>query len=460
MWCKCGASYYFVYFCSYLLTSLSNPLRYIDMATLKFFLRSKSKKSNLVPIYARLRAGRKTDQFAKTGYFIPPEFWNEKTATVKNLVHESIDPDKMNKNLRNLNNHILDSFSVAVDVDEEWLTKVIHTFHNPVKVSKDSKENKMSLFAFIEDFNTKAPTRPNPKTGRPVCYKMIREYERTYELLKEFANHKRRKIDFKDINLDFYHDFSAYLTSLKLATNTIGKKIQTLKIFLNAATDAGLNTHTHYKSHRFTSIKEETESIHLTEEELDKLFDTDFSKNKRLEKIRDLFLIGAWTGLRFSDWNQVTPENIEDGLLVVKQSKTGGKIWIPLHPAVESILAKYDGMLPEVPSNQKVNDYLKEVGKIAKIEAAFKKSITKGGVKQTNVYKKHQLLSTHTARRSFATNAYNAGVPSLTIMAITGHKTETSFLKYIKVTPKEHALKLRNFWQTNAKSSRYATKKN
>ncbi len=118
---------------------------------------------------------------------------------------------------------------------------------------------------------------------------------------------------------------------------------------------------------------------------------------------------------------------------------------------VESILNKYDGELPDVPSNQKVNDYLKEVGEIAEINAPFKKSITKGGVKQTTVYKKWEVLSTHTARRSFATNAYNAGVPSLTIMAITGHKTETSFLKYIKVTPKEHALKLRNFWQKNAK---------
>jgi len=137
------------------------------------------------------------------------------------------------------------------------------------------------------------------------------------------------------------------------------------------------------------------------------------------------------------------------------ESKTGGKVWIPLHPMVEYIINKYDGLLPDVPSNQKFNDYIKEVGELTEINEPFKKSITKGGVKQTTVYKKWELVSTHTARRSFATNAYNVGVPSLTIMAITGHKTETSFLKYIKVTPKEHALKLKDFWQKSASANTF-----
>ncbi len=420
------------------------------MASLKFIIRATNKSSKLVPIYARLKIGREFDKREKTGYFILPDHWNNKTGKAKYLADDTIDPDKINKNLRDLNSHILDTLSNTVDIKEDWLAKTIHTFHNPVKASKERKDKKISLFAFIEDFNEKAPTRPNPKTGRPVCYKMIREYERTYELLKDYAKAKRRRINFNDIDLDFYQDFMSYLTNLGLATNTIGKKIQTLKIFLNAATDAGVNQYSHYKSHRFTTIKEDTESIHLNEDELVKLFKLDLRNNKRLEKVRDLFLIGAWTGLRFSDWDQVSPDNIEEGLLSVKQSKTGGKVWIPMHPMVEFILNKYDGQLPDVPTNQRVNDYIKEVAVLAKINTPFKKTITKGGKTITTTYKKHEVISSHTARRSFATNAYNAGVPSLTIMAITGHRTETSFLKYIKVTPKEHALKLRNFWKSSA----------
>lgn len=425
------------------------------MATVNYFIRSKKKTGKLSSILLRLKAGTEVDLTAKSGLMVMAEHWNSRTKSVRIIV-DAENKDDVNKKLRELSTHILNALPDK-PVSKDWLEKTIDAYHNPKKTAK--KKNTTTLFSFIQDFIDKAPTRPNPKSGRPVCYKMIREYERTFELLKEYCKEKRKKVDFEHIDLNFYHDFSAYLTSLNLATNTIGKKIQTLKIFLNAATDAGHNTYTHYKSHRFTCIKEETESIHLTQEELQKLYNHDFSKNHRLEKIRDLFLIGAWTGLRFSDWNQVTPENIDDGLLMVKQSKTGGKIWIPLHPMVESIINKYDGELPEVPSNQKFNDYLKEVGEIAKINAPFKKSITKGGVKQTTVYKKHTLLTTHAARRSFATNAYNAGVPSLTIMAITGHKTETSFLKYLKVTPKEHALKLKDFWQKAAAQATFKTVK-
>jgi integrase len=421
------------------------------MATVKFFIRTKKKSGKLTPILARLKAGTEIDLTAKTGLTVMSEHWNSRTSSVR-IVADALEKDDINKTLRELSTHILNSVPADKNVPAGWLPKVIDQFHNP---QKPRIEKTVTLFSFIQDFIDKAPTRPNPKTGRPVCYKMIREYERTFYYLKEYAKKKRRKIDFENITLDFYHDFNSYLTKLDLATNTIGKKIQTLKIFLNAATDAGVNAYTQYKSHRFTAISEETENIHLNVKDLQKMFELDLSKNHRLEKVRDLFLIGAWTGLRFSDWSQVSQENIEDGLLIVKQSKTGGKVWIPLHPMVEYIINKYDGLLPDVPSNQKFNDYIKEVGELTEINEPFKKSITKGGVKQTTVYKKWELVSTHTARRSFATNAYNVGVPSLTIMAITGHKTETSFLKYIKVTPKEHALKLKDFWQKSASANAF-----
>ncbi len=426
------------------------------MATVKFFTRTKRKANIHTPIYVRLRSGRSIDKTVNTGYLVSPEHWSNKTGRVRNIA-EAEGKDDLNSKLRELSTYILNSLPPEKTIPDNWLEKTVKEFKNPKKKSKKSNDKQIKLFAFIEDFIAKAPTRPNPKTGRPVCYKMIREYERTFHYLKDFANQNRRRIDFKDIDLDFYHDFMSYLTNLGLAANTIGKKIQTLKIFLNAASDTGANSYTAYKSHRFTTIKEETESAHLNEDELVEMFKLDLSNNKRLEKVRDLFLIGAWTGLRFSDWNQVSPENIHDGLISIKQSKTGGKIWIPVHPMVEFILNKYDGELPAVPTNQRVNEYIKEVAKAAKITTPFKKTITKGGQPETNVYKKWEVVSSHTARRSFATNAYNAGVPSLSIMAITGHKTESSFLKYIKVTPKEHALKLQNFWKSSANADLFKT---
>lgn len=428
------------------------------MATVRFYIRSTaSNTKKLANIQCRLRDGRKVDLYAPTGLNAHPDFWDNAKECVINsrkidYVHE------VNMNLGKLKNHILTQYTAnAGEINKLWLSDIIDRFNNPEKYQK----RKLTLFDFIQDFIEKAPTRPSSKTDKPVCYKQIREYERTFFHLKEFAKSKKRKIDFSSITLDFYHDFVNYLQSEKtvtrkdgtkikeqgLAQNTIGKKIQTLKIFLNAATDNGLNENNQFKSHRFKAMTEETESIYLTETEIQKLYDLDLAHSEKLEKVRDLFIIGCWTGLRYSDWDKVTPQNIDDGFLTLKQSKTGGEVVIPLHEMVLAIMEKYNGTLPPVISNQKFNDYLKDVAKAAELNGREQKSITKGGVRRTVTHEKWELVTTHTGRRSFATNLYKAGFPSLSIMQVTGHKTEAAFLKYIKVTPREHAQKLKEFWQ-------------
>jgi integrase len=292
---------------------------------------------------------------------------------------------------------------------------------------------------------------------------MKREYERTFNYLQEYASRTGKEPDFKDIDLYFYDDFvkflqSTFTTVLKngktkkytLSTNTIGKKVQTLKIFLNDATERGINTNLKFKSNKFISVTEEAETIHLNENELDQLFQYDFSEDKRLERVRDLFLVGCWTGLRFSDLSKLRPENIQNGYFYVTQTKTGGKVVIPVHPVVKAIMNKYKGNLPPAISNQKFNKYLQELAEIAEIDTEVHKGITKGGKRISKKYRKYELLTTHTARRSFATNLYNRKFPAQSIMAITGHKTEAAFLKYLKVTPEDHAKLLQDFWNENA----------
>ena len=136
-------------------------------------------------------------------------------------------------------------------------------------------------------------------------------------------------------------------------------------------------------------------------------------------------------------------------MLTIQQQKTNEFVTIPLHPVFITIWNKYNGVLPANISNQKFNDNLKDVCREAGLKERVMKSITKGGKKQTTVYEKWQLVSSHTARRSFATNLYKSGFPSISIMQITGHKTESSFLKYIKVTKEEHAKMLMMHWQKN-----------
>lgn len=428
------------------------------MATTRFFTKTITQKKNaLVPIYVRLRSGRKIDITVKADILIKPENWSNQTQKAKQkadiFLFKTGEANKENNGRQSFNDTIIDlrrtielelMHTRQEEITADWLKNVISKYWNPDKF-------RTSLYKYIESFIEKSKTKPNNKTGRPVGYRMQREYEVTFEYLKKYAAKKERVLDFKDINIDFYDSFVDYLQEEKLAVNTIGKKIQTLKTFLNSAYEEGVNTYEAYKSKKFKKLSEEAETIYLNEQELQTIYSHDFSESPRLDRVRDLFLVGCWTGCRFSDLAQVKPENITDGLIQVKQAKTEKKVLIPLHPVVTSILNKYKGDLPEPISNQKFNVALKEVAELAKIKDPVHKAITKGGVKTSKLYKKHELVTTHTARRSFATNLYKSGFPSLSIMAITGHTTEESFLKYIKVTPDEHAKKLQDHWESNKK---------
>jgi len=439
------------------------------MARIRFFTRTITKdKTALVPIYVRLRSGRKIDIVCKADILIKPDNWsnetqqarqradvfrfktgesektgrqnfNDKITGLRAAIESELDqihPSDLISKLKEKNPENRKSKNEALS---EWLLTVIDKHWHPDKY-------KITLFSFIQSFIDKSGTKPNSKTGRPVCYKMRREYEVTFNYLKKYASKTGKVIDFKNIDLDFYDDFTQYLQGEKLAVNTIGKKIQTLKIFLNAARDENKNSYEGYRSKKFVAMTEDSETIYLTEAELTKLYEHDFSENPALDRVRDLFLIGCWTGCRFSDIAQITPESVSGGFINLKQYKTGTKVIIPLHPVVTAILNKYNGKLPEAISNQKFNESLKDIARLAGIDERTNKAITKGGVKVSTAYKKYELVTTHTARRSFATNLYKSDFPSLSIMAITGHKTEESFLKYIKVPPDEHAKKLQDHW--------------
>lgn len=398
------------------------------MATITFFTRAPNSDKK-VNVRVRFRHGKKINFYAKSGLEILPSQFSNETHTI-NKQSKYKDKDKDKKYLDGLEATILESYKDLKDLPtSDWLTSTIDKYRFPNKYELTP----VTLFSFIQDFIDK--DRINPNTNKPVSYKVKREYHATFNHLKKYSN----DIDFNDIDLDFYDGFKSYLEAENLALNTVGKKIQTLKVFLNEATARGINKNLKYKSNRFRAMKEESENIYLNEKELQTIFDKDLTNKPKLEKVRDLFLVGCWTGLRFGDWNKVKPENIKNGFLTLKQNKTGKEVVIPIDPTVNAILNKYDGNLPRIITNQRFNEYLKEIAKLANLKQAISKKITRGGKAETTIKHKWEMVTTHTARRSFATNMYEIGVPSISIMEVTGHKTETAFLKYIKVTPMGHA---------------------
>ena len=435
------------------------------MATkIKFFVTSpkvkkeSKKKKDEVNILVRFSNGRQFDLTAISGQQIKPDFWNNDTGKVRNVAGFK-DSDKFQDKLDKIETHIKDEFKETPDkttINKDWLNTTIDKYYNPGKYLQDNK----TLFGFIRNFIENMDKRTNIDTGKPLSLKTKQEFNTTFSYLQRYAE-KFGEPDFIDIDLEFYDQFVDFLRNYEikdkdgnivkpgLAVNTIGKRIKTLKTFLNDATEKGINHYSKFKSKKFKKLTEESDNIYLTKEELNQFYQYDFSNKPYLERVRNLFIVGCWTGLRFSDLKQLTPDRMESDFIKLYPFKSEKPVVIPVHFTVREIVKKYNGKLPEPISNQKFNDYLKEAARTAKINSCFVKKVTVKGMRHDKKYYKHELISSHTARRSFCTNAYLDDIPTLSIMAISGHKTEKAFLKYIKVEPEEHARKVLQMWQKN-----------
>lgn len=394
-----------------------------------------------------------------TGFKVLPAHWGKKESRVKNVV-AAVDKDQINRYLDNTKDAI-GSIIAELKADLSALTKEnvrarIDAYLKPVVEIAPPEPTEPALFTFIADFIERAPKRINRDTGKNIEYRTIQRYRTAYNGLKAFAATYRRKVDFDTIDLNFYEDFTAWLTFTRgYAVNNVGTYIQMLKIFLNEASAKGITVKQDYRSRGFKVVSENADAVYLSESELLRLHDVDLSKAERLERVRDLFLVGCYTGLRFSDLTNLRPEYIKDGLIRIEQQKTSDKVVIPCHEVVATMLAKYGGALPRSISNQKMNDYLKEVCQLAGLNSIESKTQTKGGKRVTKSLEKWQLVSTHTARRSFATNMYLLGIPAMTIMQITGHRTEKAFMRYIKLDREQHAKVMALHWQKQLQGAEF-----
>ena len=413
-----------------------------NMANIKFIVRDMDSDTEQT-VYVTSRFGRNEKLMYATPLKVEPIFWNEKDGRVKSSKYCAY-RDEVNGALNAIEVLVKSFIAKAATSDNETVSK--ESLKNLLDIHFGKKKAKGGDFhSFFEDFIKQCDFRLSPrKAGQAIDYKTKREYVRTYYYIQEYEKNRKIRLEFCDIDKLFFNDFVTYLQELNLSTNTIWHKTVSIKAVMKAANEQELTDNTKYTT--FKNISEESQAVALSEWELDLLAKFDFSQSPRLERTRDLFLIGCWTGLRFSDFTRIKRENIKDNMLTIQQQKTNEFVTIPLHPVFISIWEKYNGVLPASISNQKFNDNLKDVCKEAGINERVMKSITKGGKKQTTVYEKWQLVSSHTARRTFATNLYKSGFPSISIMQITGHKTESSFLKYIKVTKEEHAKMLMMHW--------------
>ena len=411
------------------------------MANIKFLIRQPEQELPQT-IYISYRFGRNDKLCYATPLKVEAIFWDAERMKVK-VSRYCRYTDEVNSALSAISTlmeqYITEAARDGLPINKEALKDILD------KHFKKKKEND-DFHSFFDYYIELCDTRlNNQRGGQTISYKGKREYARTLYYIEEYEKDRKVRLEFDSIDMNFYEDFVAYLQSLNLATNTIGNKITFLKALMEAAYKRGLTENIKYKS--FHALSEESESVALDEDELQRVAYCNLSRHPKLERVRDLFIAGCWTGLRFSDLSTLSPVHINGGMINLRQHKTDKPVVIPVHLEFKRIWDSYGGKLPRVISNQKFNEYVKLVCKAARLRTKVQKSITRGGKRITTIYEKWQLVSSHTARRSFATNLYKSGFPSISIMAITGHKSEAAFLKYIKVSKEEHAKLLAKHWK-------------
>lgn len=455
MWGKCGENF----------VTLIN--KNYPLASIRFILKS---SKNPASLYIRFKAGREIDLITSTGFHIDPKHWSNTRQSMKNIVEENpviqahntdskFKYDKLNKNLNWLRDFVQTSYNdTQADgeiIDKKWLENlVVKCFNRPV-----NSDNDLNVFfvPYVEKYIENAPTRLRRKTNKPVSIETIKAYKSTLNKILVFEEYAKKKIKYKDLNLVFHREFMTFLNSEQgLDLKTVGNYIKNVKAIARQALLEGYPVHEEINHPEFFRTNSKTKAIYLTEQEINKIFKHDFSANERLSRVRDLFIVGLWTGQRIRDFKNIKAANIKEGYIEITTSKTGVDVVIPLHPQIIEVLNRWEGNFPASLSDQKFNEYVKEVGREVGLTylVSGSKINSETKRKEEGEFPKYELISSHICRRSFATNHYGK-LPTQTIMAITGHQSEKEFLGYIQTTPKEHAEKMNELWLKQAQENNY-----
>ena len=283
-----------------------------------------------------------------------------------------------------------------------------------------------------------------------VSADQIKDYRTLRKHLFAFKAYSSQCLLFRNLNLTFYNEFLDYLYhkvvkpngSIGLLTNTAGKMIRLLKGFVNYQITKGNIPPMDLKC--FKVVEEETDAIYLSEKELAEIYDLDLSDDIQLEQIRDVFITGCFTGLRYSDLSTLSPEHVDldNENINLKQRKVHKAVIIPMIDYVPTILKKYNYDLPKIP-RYIFNERVKELGQRAKLNQKIEVVRKKGHEREKRVYEKWEMISSHTCRRSFCTNMYLSGFPAGELMRISGHKSPSAFMRYIKIDNQQAAKRLK-----------------
>ena len=407
-----------------------------------FTLESRKKDGVLitenVPIRMRVNFASKRIEFT-TGYRIDSAKWDADKQRVKNGCS-----NKLKQSASEINASLLEYYTEIQSIFKrfevedvmptpEQIKEAFNALHKPV--SEEPKPKKEALpcdfFQVFDDFVED-------------CGRQNNWTDSTFEKFAAVKNHLtnfREGLTFEFFDERGLNDYVGYLRDVKEMRNTtIGKQLSFLKWFLRWAFKKGVHQNNAYDSYKPKLKSTQKKIIFLTWDELNRLREFKIPSNKQaLERVRDVFLFQCFTGLRYSDVFNLRRSDIKGDHIEVTTVKTSDSLIIELNNHSKAILDKYkdvpfenDKVLPVI-TNQKMNDYLKELAELAGIDEPVRQTYYKGNERIDEVTPKYALLGTHAGRRTFICNALALGIPPQVVMKWTGHSDYKAMKPYIDI---------------------------
>lgn len=364
-----------------------------------------------------------------TGEKIKPSEWD----------FEGRQPNDLNGRTKRAEIHR--SVKMQLDRYSSFFTEIVNRYKNineelTVDILKQRFDEKFKKITVKSDFfriyQEFLEEKENDYTGNSISNSTLKRYKCNKNLLEDFESNCKVKITLGKFDDKLYNRFLKYcIEEKKHSANTLHRNVGLLKTFLlwalNKKYTYNNNFITFKKPAKFT-----TDEIALNYEQVELIYNYDFSDNKRLERVRDLFVFGCTTGMRFGNYSTISRSDVDGNFIRVIDLKSKSKnLAIPLNSISKSILEKYDYNLPSI-TNQKMNEYIKEVFKKLEFTDEIKKTMKYGDELVDQKAEFWTRISSHTARRSFITIMKNKRVPDKVIMSYTGHTSLEVFNAYYR----------------------------
>lgn len=299
---------------------------------------------------------------------------------------------------------------------------------------------------FIKDYINRKASMVNKNTRRKMCAGTVYNHNNALHRLQKYCKEKHKRIVWELFDRRFEESFTAWMNDQNFSANTIASQYSIMKVWLSDAEKDGLVVDKYF--HKYPTKTHDVDNIFLSEEEIQRINDIDFSSEEvkkqidpksNIEQTRDLFVIACWTALRYGDWHDLSKSQITKNRINTTTHKTMKEVTIPIHPMAQKIIRKYNGKLPKSVDKSKTIVQIRKCGELAHIDEPITLHRIKGGEEIILQEPKYKFITNHTARRSFCTNMFLRKIPTRAIMAISGHTTEANFLKYIKVDSDQYA---------------------